>query len=45
MGALGWRMVSHAFWTLTSWISFRDIFLFLYLKPKVDTSLETGKDC
>jgi hypothetical protein len=39
MGAPGLRMVSHAFFTFTSWIALREIFLVVDLRPIVDTSL------
>lgn len=39
MGALGWSIVSHAFWTSTSWIAFRDILRVVDLSPIVETSL------
>lgn len=45
MGAPGWRMVSQAFRTLTSWIALREIFLLLDLSPKVDTNLRREKSC
>lgn len=45
MGAPGWRMVSQAFRTLTSWIALREIFLLLDLSPKVETNLNREKGC
>lgn len=40
MGAVGLRIVAHAFCTSTSWIALREIFRVPDLRPMFDTSLK-----